>query len=63
VYHQLENFDLQEVFLTETKSFSQRNIVPDDPASNTEGFLSRHTCISSTQLNRPIWNKESLSPL
>jgi hypothetical protein len=34
----------------------------DAPASNVDGFLWRDTCISSTQLNRPISNKESLSP-
>jgi hypothetical protein len=32
--------------------FSQGNNVLENPASNTDGFLSRHTCISSTQLNR-----------
>jgi hypothetical protein len=30
------------------------------PASNTDGFLSRDTCVSSTQLNMPILNKMSL---
>jgi hypothetical protein len=34
----------------------------ESPASNTHGFLLIHACVSSTQLNRPIWNKESLSP-
>jgi hypothetical protein len=35
--------------------------VLDVPASNIGGFLSRDTFVSSTQMNRPIWNKESLS--
>jgi hypothetical protein len=33
----------------------------DAAAANTDGFLSRDTCVSSTQLNRSIWNKERLS--
>jgi hypothetical protein len=36
--------------------------VVDDPASDIDGFLWSDTCVSSTQLNRPVWNKESLSP-
>jgi hypothetical protein len=46
--------------LTET---SQGNNVLDVPASMTDVFLWRATCVSSTQLNRTIWNKQSLSPL
>jgi hypothetical protein len=42
--------------------FSLGNNVLDAPVSNTDGFLSRDTCISSTYLNKPIWNKMSLSP-
>jgi hypothetical protein len=34
----------------------------DPPPSNRNGFLSSDTCVSSTQLNRTIWNKKSLSP-
>jgi hypothetical protein len=30
--------------------------------SNIDGFLWRDTCVSSTQQNRPIWRKGSLSP-
>jgi hypothetical protein len=41
--------------------FSQGNNVLDSTASNTHAFLSRYMC-SSTQLNRIIWSKESLSP-
>jgi hypothetical protein len=35
--------------------------VLDVSASNTDGFLSRDTCVPSSQLNRPILNKEILS--
>jgi hypothetical protein len=41
--------------------FSQGNNVPDATASNTHRFLSRHICVSSPYLNRPIWSKKSLS--
>jgi hypothetical protein len=34
----------------------------DALASNIDDFLSSDSCGSSTQLNRPIWNKESLCP-
>jgi hypothetical protein len=34
--------------------------VLDAPASNTDGFLSRDTCVSSTHLNRPFRNKMRL---
>jgi hypothetical protein len=30
------------------------------PASYTDGFLWRDTCVSSIKLNRPIWKKMSL---
>jgi hypothetical protein len=42
--------------------FSQGNNVLDAPASNMGVSLWRDICVSSTQMNRPIWNKESLSP-
>jgi hypothetical protein len=41
---------------------SQRNNELDAAASNIGGFLWRDTRVSSTQLNRPIGNEESLSP-
>jgi hypothetical protein len=41
--------------------FSQGKNVLDAPASKTDAFLSRDTCVSSTQLNIHIWNKMSLS--
>jgi hypothetical protein len=36
--------------------------VVDAPASDTKGFLLRDTYVSTSQLNRPIWNKGSLPP-
>jgi hypothetical protein len=33
--------------------------VLDDPAYNTDGFLWRDTCVSSTYLKRPIWSKQT----
>jgi hypothetical protein len=41
--------------------FSQGSNVLDIPISKLDGFLSRSTCVSSTQLNRSIWNKLSFS--
>ena len=38
------------------------NNVLDAPAPNIDGFLLGDICVSSSQLNRPGWNKESLSP-
>jgi hypothetical protein len=38
------------------------NNAVDAPACNVDEILSRDSCVSSTHLNRPIWNKESLSP-
>jgi hypothetical protein len=43
--------------------FSQAYNVVDAPPTNFDGFLSRDTCVASTQLNRPIWNKMCVSPL
>jgi hypothetical protein len=42
--------------------FSLGNNVVDAPDSNWDGYLWRDTCVSSNQLNRPIWNKMTLSP-
>jgi hypothetical protein len=61
-YLHLEKPNLQEVFLQKLTQFSQGNNVLGITASNTHGFVSRGTCVPSTQLNRPIFNKESLSP-
>jgi hypothetical protein len=40
-YVHLENYDLQEVFISNTNSISQGNNVLDTPASNIDGFLYR----------------------
>jgi hypothetical protein len=47
-YPQLENDEWQEEFFQNLSQFSQGNKVLDAPASNTEGFPSRDTCVSST---------------
>jgi hypothetical protein len=59
-YHHTENYVLQEVFLSKTNSIFQGNNVLDVPASNKDEYLWRYSCIFSTQLHRPIWNKMSL---
>jgi hypothetical protein len=61
VYCHLEKHKSQEVFLSQT-FISQREKMLYAPASNTDIFLLGDTCVSSTQLNRPIWNNESLAP-
>jgi hypothetical protein len=57
-----ENSVFRSYFFQYWNIFTQVNNMVDACASNTNGFLSRDTCVSSTQLNRPIWNKLSLSP-
>jgi hypothetical protein len=47
-------------FLKRTQ-LSQRNNVLEAAASNIGGFLCRDTRVSSSQVNRPIWNVDSLS--
>jgi hypothetical protein len=42
---------------------SQGKKVIDGPAAKIDGFLSRDLCVSSTQVNRPAWNIESLLQL
>jgi hypothetical protein len=49
------------VLLSNLTQCTQGNNVLDAATSNIGGFLWRDTCVSSTQLNRPIWNKVSLS--
>jgi hypothetical protein len=43
--------------------FSQGKNVLDAPASTSDGGLWTDTCVSSTQLNKPIWNNHRLSPV
>jgi hypothetical protein len=42
--------------------YSQVNYVMDASASNTDRFLSRDACVSSTQLTRLIWNSRAYFP-
>jgi hypothetical protein len=42
--------------------FSQGKDVLNAAASNIDSLFSRGTCVSSTQLNRPIWRKHTPSP-
>jgi hypothetical protein len=58
----IENSDFQKVSFQNQSQFSQGNNVLDASASTIDGFLWRDTCVSSTLLKSPIWNKESLSP-
>jgi hypothetical protein len=54
---------LQEVLLSKVTPFSQAKTVFYSPASDTNDCLWRETCVSSTQLNRPIWDIYSLPQL
>jgi hypothetical protein len=58
----LKNLSCREYSFQKLTQFSQGNNVLDAPAFIKDGFLCRDTCVSSTQMNRPIWNKESISP-
>jgi hypothetical protein len=51
----------QYSFLKVTQ-FSQGNNLLTAPASYLYGFLSRDICVSSTQIDRLIWNKMYISP-
>jgi hypothetical protein len=42
--------------------FSKGNNALEAAASNTDGFLCRDICVSSTHLSIAIWSKERLSP-
>jgi hypothetical protein len=57
----MENLRCRKYIFQKRTQFLQGNNVLDAPVSNTNSFLSRDTCVPSTQLNRPISNKESLS--
>jgi hypothetical protein len=41
---------------------TQGNNELDVPASKTDVFLSRHTEVASTEMNRDFWTNHSLSP-
>jgi hypothetical protein len=57
----LEKPMLMDVFFSETQ-FSQGKSLLDAHASNKDVFLSTDACVSSTQLNRLIWDQQSLPP-
>jgi hypothetical protein len=61
-YLQLEHESWRKYSFQKLTQFSQLNNMLDVPAANTDSFLSRDTCVSSTLLKRPIWNKMSHSP-
>jgi hypothetical protein len=66
---QNEPFSTLKILICRKYSFEQQNQfslgfnVLDAEPSNIHGFLWRDRNVSSTQLNRHIWSKESLSPL
>jgi hypothetical protein len=53
-YIHFENLVCRKYSVQKLTQVSQGNNVVDAPVSNTHGFLSRDTWVSSTQLNRPI---------
>jgi hypothetical protein len=57
----LKNCDLQAYSFQKLTHFPQGNNAQDAAASNTDGFLSTDTCVSSTLLSRTFWNKISHS--
>jgi hypothetical protein len=59
-YLHLETLSFQEVFLSKTHSILTGKNVLSSPACSLDGFLSRYTCVSSTQLNCTFWKKISL---
>jgi hypothetical protein len=59
----MKNLSSRKFSFQKVMQFSQGNNVLDAPASSTDSPLSKDTCVSSTQVNRDIRNKESLSPL
>jgi hypothetical protein len=61
-YLHLENTDRQDVFLFKTNSFLTGKQCGRYLCTNTDGFVWRDTCVSSTLLNRLIWNKDIQSP-
>jgi hypothetical protein len=57
----LKNMICRKYSFQKQIQLSQGNNVLDAAGSNTDDFLSIDTCVLSSQLNRPIWNKMSLS--
>jgi hypothetical protein len=54
IYVFLQTLSFRKYSFLKLTQLSQGNNGVDDPASNTDCFLWRDTCVSSTQLNRPI---------
>jgi hypothetical protein len=57
----LKKQSCQTYLFQKVTQFSQGCNVLDTPASKPDAVLVRDTCISSTQLERSIWNKGSQS--
>jgi hypothetical protein len=57
----LENLIGRQSFFQKQTHFWQKNNTLDAPPANVRGFLTRDTCVSSSQLNIPIWSKHRLS--
>jgi hypothetical protein len=62
-FSSLKTFMRRQYSFQKLNQFSQVNKVLDAPASTLDGFLLRDTCVSKIQLNMPIWNKFSVTPL
>jgi hypothetical protein len=60
-YVYIEKRTLQELVLSKTNSILTWKNVLDATISNNEGLHSRDTCVLSTQMNRTIGKKMSLS--
>jgi hypothetical protein len=56
----LETHKLQRVFLSKTNSILKGKQCATCLASNTDGFLPKDTCVSSTQLDRHTGNNMTL---
>jgi hypothetical protein len=46
-------------FFQKLTEFTLGNNVLDAPASNTDGFVWRDTCVPSNKQNRPIWRNKA----
>jgi hypothetical protein len=55
----LRNVSFREYSLLKQTVFSLGNNVVNAPAPDTNGFLLRYTCVSSSLLNWPIWTKRA----
>jgi hypothetical protein len=58
----LKHLRCRKFSIQKLTQFSQGNNVLHAAASNPDGFLGRDTCVTSTQPNRPVLNKMSISP-